>query len=182
MAISDLTQDQQNTVSAQARSQASLPAYYNAKLRTNVQISRDFEAFLILSDTSIKSTAIQWVQQAVTLNQQDKKRDALLAIATANELSNATARLNECNTQLDSYTKFRASFTVPQALDEDSDLQLFLNDIQNVIGNLITQYDRAFFDQTVATLLQNSLSPGQVTSDQVEELQSWTSVIAAYLG
>lgn len=182
MAIDDLPIDQKNTVLTQQRSQDNLPSYFNAALRTNVQISREFEAFLILAPTKLKSTALQWIQQAVTLNQENKQRDALLSLATANELSNAGLKIDECNTQLNAYNTFRSQFAIQQALDTDPDVQLFLADLQNTIGDLIVQYDRAFFDQTIATVLQNSLTPGAVTEAQVEELQSWTSVISAYLG
>jgi hypothetical protein len=182
MAVSDLPIPERNKVLNQQKSGEDLPSYFNATLRKDVKITREFEAFLILATVNLKSSALQWIQQAVSLNKLDKNRDELLKTAMQNEFDNATLKLDECNLQLDAFTSFQSKFFIQEALNGDPDVQIFLTDLQNTIGTLVVQYDRAYFDQTISKVMLDQLSPVEVTTSQLEELQSWTSVISVYLG
>jgi hypothetical protein len=176
-----LTPDQQATVDQQAKSDAQLPTFFSADLKTDVQISRDFEAFLILSTDDLKTSAINWIQQAVTIQKTHKLRDDLVTLAINQELSNSQLRITEFNKQLQDFNSFRQNFQSSSTFSGIPEVQAFLGDLQKVMGELTKGFDRAFFDQTISTVVQKFQDSVGLSTDQLEELQSWTDVLSEYL-
>lgn len=168
-------------VQGKMRATSALPSYYDAETQQNVQISRDFEAFLIVSDDSLKTSALSWIQKATQITQVNQLRDSLVQLGLAQELKNAQARVAEYNNQLQDFSTFRANFQTQTAFAGVPEVQLFLSDLQAMIGELSVGLDRATFDQNVSNILIQYGDNTEVTEGQVEELQSWTSVISAYL-
>jgi hypothetical protein len=176
-----LTPDQQAIVQQEQLSEAALPDYYSASQQDYLPISRDFEAFLILSDNTLKTSALQWIQTSVQINKGHQLRDALTQLALTQELSNAQAQITEYTKQLQGFDAFRQNFQTSQQFASIPEIQLFLNDLQAVIEELSVGNDRAFFDQTVTQVLQRYEDGVGISDAQVQELQSWTSVISTYL-
>jgi hypothetical protein len=176
-----LTPDQIAIVNPQRKSADDLPEYYNATLKTDVPISRDFEAFLILSTNDLKTSALSWIEKAVDLNQTSKLRDALTALASQKESSNAGLKITAYNAKLQDFSDFRENFQSDDEFSAVPEVQQFIQDLQAVIDELTVGLDRATFDQTAANVSQTLDDQVSISQDQVEELQSWTSVISAYL-
>ena len=176
-----LSPSDQATVQENQRSTDQLPEYYDALSKQDIQISRDFEAFLILTSDTLKTAALAWIQKATNLNKTNKFRDALTQIAIGQELANAQAQLAEYDLQLQHFTDFRTTFKAATEFAGVSEVQLFLSDLQRGIEELSIGRDRAFFDQTISEVLLNFEDQTQITEDQVQELQSWTTVISEYL-
>jgi hypothetical protein len=179
--LGSLSPSELSTVQNAQLSVDDLPTYYNNALDTDVPISRDFEAFLILAPSSLKTSALTWIQNAVGLNKSNQLRDDLSAITITQELANANLKINEYNTQLNGFQAFRTSFQTSTNFAGIPEVQLFLYDLQSVIDELVLGQDRAFFDQTIALVMQKYGDSNSVTDGQVEELQSWTGVISTYL-
>lgn len=177
-----LTSDQQTTVNQGSVSPDQLPEYFSAAQQTDVPISTDFEAFLILASDDLKISAIQWIQQSVTLTQQNQLRDQLTTLMNQQELTNSQAKQAAYTAALDDFQDFRDNFST--ALPGSADIpevQLFLSDLQSVIDELVVGSDRAFFDEAMVTAMDNYQASTGVTDSTVEELQSWTAVLSQYL-
>jgi hypothetical protein len=160
---------------------STLPEYYSAASSQYVEISRDFEAFLILSSSDLKNAALNWIQTTVDLQKKNKLRDDLTALAVQNELTNAQAKIAEYNTQLNGFGQFRTNFQANSTFASVSEVQLFLTDLQVVIDEMATGLDRATFDQTICQVIQRGQNQVSISQNQIQELQSWTSVISTYL-
>lgn len=182
MSLSQLTPADQSTVASKRRSEDALPEYFSATQQQDTRISRDFEAFLILAKDDLKTSAIQWIDKAVQINKGNKLRDDLTEIVLTNEAANSQLKLDEYDSQLEDFNEFRTKFQAQIAFADVPEVQLFLGDLQSVIEELIVGRDRAFFDQTVTKVMENFENGTQISDAQVEELQSWTSVISEYLG
>jgi len=123
-----------------------------------------------------------WIQKATNISKANKLRDDLTQLAIAQEFANAKAKLAEYDKQLNHFTDFRSNFQASAAFAGVTEVQLFLSDLQLGIEELAIGRDRAFFDQTISNVLLNYEDETQITEDQVQELQSWTTVINKYLG
>lgn len=180
MAI-DLTPDEQQIVAEQAVDEADLPTYYNAALKKDVPISRDFETFLILSTTELKTSAIQWINQVVGLTQANTTRDKLRTLVITQQLANAQAKLDAYNVTIGDFSDFRENFQTDTRFDAVAEVVLFISDLQLVMDEQILGQQKGFFDQTLGLMFQSSQSVVGLTQDDIEELQSWIPVLSAYL-
>lgn len=180
-----LTPDQQAQVDQEALSEDDLPSYYSAALQAYIPISRDFEAFLILSTDNLKTSAINWIPQAAMIQKANKLRDGLITLALNQEASNAALQLGEYETQLQGFNEFRTNFVTSTGYANEfadvPEVQLFLNDLQEVMPEIIAGQARATFDQTIAKVFQTYQNTVGLTGPQTEELQSWTNVFSQYL-
>jgi len=179
--LSSLSPSEYSTVQSKQRAESALPEYFSAALNTNVTISRDFEAFLILAPSELKTTALDWIKKAVDINQNNKLRDDLIKITISQELANAKLKIDEFDKQLQNFQEFRQNFQTNTTFSSVPEVQLFLSDLQSVIDALALGRDRAFFDQTISVVMDRNQSLVGVSDAQIEELQSWTSVISPYL-
>lgn len=182
VAISELTPQQLATLTQKQKSQQDLPFYYAADLKKDIQISRDFEAYLILSPAELKTSALSWINKAVKLNKPNKLRDELTTISINQELKNSQAKLDAYESVLGDFNKFRKNLESETIFSSVPEVQLFITDLQGTIEELVVGQQRAFFDNTVAKVLQRNQPAREVTQAKLEELQSWTTVISAYLG
>lgn len=158
-----------------------LPSFYDADLQAKTQISRDFEAFLILSPPELLTSAIDWIKTSADIQTQNKDRDALVAIAITQESLNATNKMNALDQTLQNFNKFRENFQTNSDFAAIPEVQQFLFDLQRPIEELVTMRDRAQFDGTVSQVLQAGNTELVVTAPEIEELQSWTGVLSVYL-
>jgi len=179
--LSQLSPVEQSQVERKQKTQSDLPAYFSADLQQDVQISRDFEAFLILAPDDLKTTALDWIQKAQTLQKANTVRDELVALAIKSELSNAALQIEALDTELQHFEDFRQTFQTQDVFSGVPEVQLFLQDLQRVIEERNVQRERAYFDQTMAGIQDRFSAQTQLTKDQTEELQSWTAVLTTYL-
>ena len=176
-----LTEEQQKIVTNLQKDEDNLPYYYNSDLRTDVQISREFEAFLILADPDLKTSANNWIKKASTIQTDDKDRDALSALALAQEQSNAQQKMNAIDAVLGDFNDFRTKFQANTTFVSVGEVQRFLFDLQKGIEPLALDRDRAQFDSVVSQVVQRVDDQKAVDSFEIQELQSWTGVLSAYL-
>lgn len=175
----ELSDDQQAAVDPKRK--ADLPTYFDSDLQTKVEISRDFEAFLILSTSDLKTSAINWIKTSVDLQNQNKDRDALVGLAIGQEILNATNKMNAIDDTLDDFNTFRVNFQTNADFAAIPEVQQFLFDLQRPIDELAAARDRAQFDQTASQVIQRGTDELVVTAPEIEELQSWTGVLSVYL-
>jgi hypothetical protein len=180
-AIDKLTDSERAQVLRRQKAQADLPEYFSAELKTDIQISRDFEAFLILAPEDLKTSAIDWIQKAHSLQKANKVRDDLVKLGIQNETANATKIITALDEETQKFDEFRQTFQTQEAFSGVGEVQLFLRDLQRVIEERVVDRDRAFFDQVMAGVQDRFSNQSGLTDDQTEELQSWTAVLTTYL-
>lgn len=176
-----LTDQEIVKVDKKSRQEAELPTYYSSNLQTNVKISRDFEAYLILSSDDLKTAAIEWIKTVVTLQKVNKERDDLVALATAQERSNAQAQIKGIDNKLKNFNNFRSKFKTTTTFAEVPEVQYLLFDLQRVVEELIAARERCQFDDTAGQVTVRNTDHLVVTQPQIEQLQSWTGVLSEYL-
>jgi hypothetical protein len=173
--------DPQQLATVTDRQKTDLPTYYSAAQQNNIQISRDFEAFLILSSKDSLNSALTWITQANDLGKPNKLRDALNGLALTQEISNSKALMDAYASVLTDFNKFKSSFVFSNTFNAVPEVQLFLQDLQGQIDELVSGQDRAFFDNTVAQVAQRAQQNTNVSQPQLQELNSWRSVLTSYI-
>ena len=176
-----LNAEEQAIVQKKKKSDAELPKYYDASLRKEVPITRDFEAFLILAPDELKTNALTWIKKVQTLQTIKKDRDDLMALMIANEISNATLKLDTLEDKMDGYNQFRSKFQTLTDFSAVIEVQNFLKDLQQVLPELSMERNRAFYDQTVAVIEDaENIRKGTINEENLTQLQSWATVISTY--
>lgn len=179
----NLTEQEQLQVDKKSKNSNELPTYYDATTRSNVAISRDFEAFLILATTELKTSALSWIKKATSLQKTNKKRDDLVTLALTQEMNNAQKIISSLDSTLQDFNTFRTNFQFKDASNFSTvpEIQKFLFDLQKVVEELAVARDRAFFDDVVSQVTGRNNDSLNLSDAQVEELQSWQEVLSAYL-
>jgi GTPase SAR1 family protein len=176
-----LTAEEQTKVSKKRRTDAALPTYFSASSKADVSISRDFESFLILSSDDMKTSAIDWINKSLSLNKTNSLRDSLASLVATQEAGNAKLMVDAYDAQLQNFESFRKNFETSSRFGAVEEVNLFLSDLQQVLEELVLNRGRAQFDQTMAALSSNNVNLTGVSQERLEELQSWNSVLSAYL-
>ena len=177
----NLTEEEKLKVQKRKKSDKELPKYYDATLRKEIQISRDFEAFLILAPEELKTRALDWIKRVEKLQSVKKDRDALTLLVLKQEVSNTILKLDTLEGKMEGYNKFREQFQTMTEFSTIPEVTRFIQDLQRVIPELSMERSRAFFDQTVAVVedARNKLK-GEISQENLTQLQSWSNVIASY--
>jgi hypothetical protein len=176
-----LTEDEAALVQRKQKNSDELPTYYSASTQIETPISRDFEAFLILSDDQLKTSANDWIKKAADLQKVNKDRDALLALSLEQETFNAQSKMDALDQTLAGFNDFREHFQTTSDFVQIPEVQLFLFDLQRVVETLAIQRDRANFDSVMSQVVQRADDKLTVSDPEIQELQSWTAVLSAYL-
>lgn len=176
-----LTEEEQDLVQAKRKDAADLPLYYSAQTKQEIPIGRDFEAYLILSPSELKSSAISWVKRAVALAKKNEDRDEIHRLLLVKEKENAEKLIAGYDKDLQDFNEFRSKFEATSTFGSVPEVQLFLNDLQSVIDESVVNRDRAFFDETMALVMERFQDQEEDTPDQTEQLQSWSGVLSEYL-
>ncbi len=176
-----LTTEEQAYVQKRRKDAANLPVYYDAALRSNIQISRDFEAFLILAPDELKTEANVWIQKAGELQQDTSIRDQLVALAATNEAANAARKIEALDTVLADFSKFRTQFPAGGQFAQVPEVQKFLFDLQRSVEELSVSRERAEFDNVASQVVLQTQERSRVKPEEIEELRSWSGVLSEYL-
>lgn len=178
MAI-ELTTEESQKVSKQNKSEANLPTYYDAVQKLEVKISRDFENFLILSAPDLKREASNWIQRVKLIKQDTKSRDEILKEAISLENTDATEQVTAYAAKLTEFDKFRSKFNAGKFVSV-SEISKFLDDLQLVIGEMIINRDKAYYNKVFSKLLTTRLGYDAETSEKERQLKSWLTPLGAY--
>lgn len=172
----------ESLVSDRRKKEQELPDYFNSALGTDLKISRDFEAFLILQNDAARNEIIKWLSKARTLEETNADRDKLVVEAISLDLADATQRQTEIATKIQEFTAFKSVITSPQknAVDFSGvpEVQLLLRDLQGAMPEIALRRDRLTHQVTMDTLLQKNVT-GQSDNDK-KQLDSWSEVISVY--
>lgn len=177
----ELTTEEQNQVARYAKTETSLPTYFNAATQQNTPISRDFETYLILAPTGLKDSAIKWINTVTNLSKTNKNRDDLRKLVLKQALVNTQLRLSSYEATIGEFDDFRTNFSTDTRFASIPEVRAFIEDLQSVIDEQVSGQQAAFFDDTLAKLSQYKVDTDGLTEARLEQLQSWVPVLSSYL-
>lgn len=176
-----LTDEEVKKIKGNRKNDSELPVYYDANLQVDVPISRDFESYLLITPDELKTSATQWIGDVVGLQSTNKDRDELVALAFGQEKINSQAKMDSIDSTLSNFNEFRTNFQTDVRFAEIPELQKLLFDLQRVVEELTAARERAEFDNVVCQVIERGNDRLTITEPQIEQLQSWSGVLSAYL-
>lgn len=174
-----LDENQAKIVATKKLSPTKRPKYYDAKKGTKVQISEDFEAFLILMGKTRNKEALDWLSQANGYAIADADRDALIDKALDNELTEAQIAKAELSPIGEQFSRFRERFQL-KGFEGVAEAGQFFADVQRPMGEILSLMGRHQHRVVFATLLKSQLLAQGVTRDQQKQIASWNEPLTSY--
>lgn len=160
-----------------ARKRNGRPTYYSADQGTDVEISQDFEAALILIPASAKQECRQRFDAQDEQAERVQKRDGILKAALKVDAENAQDQLTELQEKITTLQSFKEKF---QSFAEVGEIGLLLRDAQLDMDELILAADRAKNRAVVAVALADRVDNGSISDALNKERQSWSRVLTEY--
>lgn len=179
MAI-ELTPEQENLIAENKKPDADLPVYFSAALNREIPISRDFEAFLILSDSEILQEANKWIQIVSNTYTRKTDHDDLLTKFITNDAGDANAKIDELNTTLLDFNIFRGQFITSSTFNGITEVGMILSDYQRALGELTVTQDRYNHLIILINILKARLEKENTGDKNLRQLESWSESFNAY--
>lgn len=176
----ELTPQEKNTVEGNRKPDSDLPTYFNASLNKTIPISRDFETFLILASDKIKHQTISWLNNSVKLSKRNTDRDDLLDKLINNDASDASAKLDSINSELNGFNEFRESFSGDGKFNSVTEVGQVVTDLQRSVGELTMMQDRATHLVVLLNIAKSNLENNKNDEKIQEQLRSWSDPFSSY--
>jgi len=168
---------------------AAPPEYYSSDLRTPIEISPDFEAYLILQSQDQKQKSLDWIQQVQSISTNNSDRDALLKDYLAFRKDQANKRIMELDTKLGNYDEYRTGLLSNPTDAEDAnkfadvtEVTTMARILQRPIDSLNLLRERAYHETVLVKYWENRMDVDKYDAEGTKELTSWEAVISAYEG
>jgi len=174
-----LDENQAKIVATKKLAASKRPKFYDAKKGTKVQISEDFEAFLILQGRTRNKEALDWLNQANGYAIADADRDALIDKALDNELTEAQIAKAELSPIAEQFNRFRERFQI-KGFEGVAEAGQFFADVQRPMGEIVSLMSRHNHRVVYATLLKSYLLDNGVSMDQQKQISSWNDPLTSY--
>tara|TARA_R100001132_G_C3270505_1_gene92664 strand:- start:1473 stop:2018 length:546 start_codon:yes stop_codon:yes gene_type:complete len=176
-----LSAEEADIVSRKARTPGSRPVLYSSLSDTEAEISSDFEVYLILTDSSVKTQIASFFQTIIDNNPND--------LGTYNELlqefiEEEIRNTNEGNTQFDALTSLYDSVrdSYGGTIDGFTDVGEVIGlqeAITQSLGSLAEKRDRLTFNYAALNVLL-SRSDASGSTLFFRELESWIRLLMEY--
>lgn len=159
--------------------EGALPQYYDKAKKKLEPISRDFEAFLILSSEKTLSSSTTWlsdIRNRLTISSnEDELRDTYLDL----EIDDAITELAACSKELLLFQNFREAISAGKFASV-AEVRDVINDSQLGIDNIVYMKDNAKHKLTLASLMkQETYGVGAVAS-AIKQAESWSGILLNY--
>jgi hypothetical protein len=154
------------------------PSYYNAASASQVQISEDFEAFLILQDPVTLSSTLTVLTTAGLLGTLRLDRDAVAFEALLVDQQDRSDQQSEVATQTSVVNAWRDLFLAGKFSDTP-EVGLLIRDVIAQTDETFADEDRLNHLEAVQARVQDRLSQG-ISSTQLQELLSWPTPLLTY--
>lgn len=176
-------------VNEQRKDDKDLPKYYSSQRKTNVAISRDFEAYLILESQDHKQKTLSWIKKVKSISNNFTDRDALLSDLLESRKTQVQSRIKELDEALGNYDEFRFGILSNPISGDDSnkfadvaEVTLLTQILQKPIEYMNVLRERSYHEQVMLGLWENFIGVDGYSANDNKELSSWETVISAYPG
>ena len=174
-----LTTQERKTVSTGRK--VPRPSYYSAQNKQNVEISEDFEAFLILVGSKKRHEAAKWISDIGDLAGSNDDRDGLLKEWLDNEQTTVDAVVDELETDLAAFDTWRKEF-----INDDPrfaaipEVQQLIRDLQSQAESLFSTQRRMIHRAILLGQTETRLFNGGLRAGQMQQTISWVTPLTSY--
>jgi hypothetical protein len=173
-----LTEDELSKVNSAKKSDSDLPKVYNKVSGTSSQISRDFEAFLILEDLSFKDKVSDKIK-SVTANTSTNREKDLFNECVENEMEEIKEQLSQCASKVGSLNDLKISLQKTK-YSGIAEISSCLSDILSTSNTLEMINRLTKFKYNYLNLLKTKFTPEAYDEQQIKQTQSWLNPLTAY--
>jgi hypothetical protein len=162
------------------------PLYYSSSNRKYLQISDDFEGYLILQSAEEKRKILTWISDITKINNDTEDQNVLLQRFMDVRSADADDRISELDEKLDNFSELQADLITDgndvARYSSIIELDAMVRSISKPLDNLLIQREQAFHEKNVIAAVTNTARQEKITDDTKKELSSWQTVISAYKG
>lgn len=151
------------------------PSYYNAGTKTQAEISKDFESWLLDLPGITKRTLLARLQKSMSMSKTRNARDNLYRNALENMAANAGAVMTELDANLGEFQIFLQTPTL--AGTGITEVGMLTADISRSYGENL-----ACRNQANNELIHETVAYANITDpDGRKQIQSWIEIITQYI-
>jgi len=162
------------------------PSYYSLVNKNYIQITEDFEGYLILQSADDKQKILTWMADVGKINNDTKDQNELLNRFLAIRAEDADARVVELDERLNNYSDMQATLITdgkdPSRYGTIVELSLMTQAISKSIDIISLQREQAFHEQNMVAAITIAVKNEQSNADTEKELTSWQNIVSAYKG
>jgi hypothetical protein len=162
------------------------PLYYSSINKKYLQISDDFEGYLILQSAEEKRKILTWISDIAKINNDTKDQNILLQRFMDVRSADADDRIAELDEKLNKYSEMQADLITDgndvSRYSSIVELDLMVRSISKPLDNLLIQREQAFHEKNIIAAVTNAVRSEQITDETKKELSSWQGVISSYQG
>jgi len=176
-----LSSDEALVVSAKAKAEGSRPQLYSSATGTLFQISKEFEAFLILAPSGLKANAATFISNILLFDINNiVVRNNLMKRWCEDELTDLESEIEGYQDILDTYDEVQPLLSGAIVGFEDvSEVNTLVSSFTLLLGDFGEQRDSLRFAKAVANVL-NIRERGKIPADIKQEVESYARVLLAY--
>ena len=178
--------DEQALINKQKLPDDRRPSYFSSLSQNFIQISPDFEGYLILQPQDQKQRTLTWIQEASKIQVPNIDHDAILNRYFIIRQTDALTRIDELDSMLNNFAQFQAGLltdgTDPSRFAAIGEVNILTRSLRRPLDKIAVQRDLGFHEQTLVNLLKGRLDLEQTNTSTQQELQSWQNVISTYRG
>ena len=133
------------------------PSYYSITNKSYIQISEDFEGYLILQASDDKQKILTWMKDVSKINNDTKDQNELLSRFLQVRSDDTIARIDELDEKLNKYDEMQTDLITdgkdPSRYGSIMELSLMVTSITKSVDNILIQREQAFHEQNmIATI------------------------------
>jgi hypothetical protein len=176
-----LTSDEFKKVTSKAKVEGSRPFVYESSTGEYNQISKDFEAFLILTPAGIKAKAAQFISTIIRSEINNSViRTNLLRRWAQDEMADIAKEIEGYKDILDIYDSIIPTLGQAKGGFEDvTEVNVLFSGFNLLMGEFAETRDSLKFDRAASSVLNNR-SGGNLPSDIKKELESYARALLSY--
>jgi len=178
--------EEKDLIDKQKKPTEQMPYYYLARRKTLIQISEDFEAYLILQTAAAKAKIQTWLKKTSDANLARADRDEILKRYLDLRKVDSQKVIESIDKKLDSFDEFKTSLLgTPEDANRYAsvtELNEFTEVVQRPVDELTLLRETAYMEQNITALADKYLTEYGVSKDTQREINSWKTVFASYQG
>jgi len=174
-----LTNEEAQTVRDSRREPGERPVYFNSGSGEDEEISEQFEAFLILLSSGVKTEAVTWINAVASLMPDRDDWNDVLIETVEQQIANAQTLNDAINTTYEGYESFRTNFRI-DGFEDITEIGLMLDDLQVGMGELSGRAREAKHLEVLSAILNERATSEEFGDARLQQLRSWITPLMTY--
>ena len=176
-----LTSDEASIIMSKAKPEGTRPQVYSAATGTLSQISKDFEAFLILAPAGMKANAATFISSILLFDINNLVvRNNLLKRWLEEEMADINVELKGYEDIMANYDELRPALASAASGFEDvSEVKAMLSNFTLLLGDFGEKRDSLNFAKAASNVLNNR-EIGKLPAATKQEIESYARVLLTY--